>query len=51
MTAAEQRPDDKSVKRIHIDELLNGAQELVIVHDNKEYVLRITSRGRLILTR
>lgn len=51
MTGTPDRADSKSTKRIQIDELLAGAQEIVIVHQGKEYTLRITARGRLILTR
>ncbi len=45
------RENKKPPQRIHIDGILQGAQEVVIVHQDKEYTLRITARGRLILTR
>ncbi|MGD9802607.1 MAG: hemin uptake protein HemP [Hyphomicrobiaceae bacterium] len=38
-------------RRIDIGDLLAGAREVVLVHDGKRYILRVTSRGRLILTR
>jgi len=37
-------------RRIGSRELLAGAQELVIVHDGRDYRLRITQNGKLILT-
>ncbi len=37
--------------RISTDKLLNGARELIIEHTGEEYRLRITSRGKLILTK
>lgn len=39
------------VNRVSIDALLNGAHEMVIVHAGEEYRLRITSKGKLILTK
>lgn len=33
------------------DELLGTAKEVVIVHDGAEYILRITSKNKLILTK
>jgi hemin uptake protein HemP len=38
------------VRRISTSELLGSASELVIVHGQREYRLRITSNGKLILT-
>lgn len=32
-------------------ELLGAAKEVVIVHDGAEYILRITSKNKLILTK
>lgn len=37
-------------RRLGSDALFQGERELVIVHGNKEYVLRITRQGKLILT-
>ena len=33
------------------EELLQGERELIIVHDGKQYLLRITKNGRLLLNR
>jgi hemin uptake protein HemP len=40
-----------SVPRIPIVELLGGGREAVLVHDGAEYRLRLTSNGKLILTK
>lgn len=37
--------------RATIEALLQGAQEMIIDHGGEEYRLRITSKGRLILTK
>ena len=47
-------PDDNpgpSVRRIPVGELLGGGREAVLVHDGAEYRLRLTSNGKLILTK
>jgi hemin uptake protein HemP len=36
--------------RVTSRELLGGRPELIIVHDGREYRLRITQNGKLILT-
>ncbi|HEV7802684.1 MAG TPA: hemin uptake protein HemP [Burkholderiales bacterium] len=36
--------------RVTTPELLQGRGELIIVHDGREYRLRITQNGKLILT-
>ena len=36
--------------RVHSESLLGKARELVIVHNGREYRLRITQNGKLILT-
>jgi hemin uptake protein HemP len=36
--------------RVTSGELLAGRPELIIVHDGREYRLRITQNGKLILT-
>ena len=36
--------------RVHSDALLGRAKELVIVHNGREYRLRMTQNGKLILT-
>lgn len=37
--------------RIESDRLFQGGSEIVIVHQNEEYSLRITRNGKLILTK
>ena len=37
--------------RIESTELFDGGSEIVIVHQKKEYSLRITRNGKLILTK
>lgn len=39
------------VRRIAIGEILGGGREAVLVHDGTEYRLRLTSNGKLILTK
>lgn len=41
---------DAATKRVRSDVLLDGRQELIIEHAGREYVLRITQNGKLILT-
>jgi len=38
-------------RRIAIGELLGGGREAVLLHDGAEYRLRLTSNGKLILTK
>lgn len=38
-------------RRVSSGELFGNQQELVIEHNNEEYRLRITSNGKLILTK
>ena len=40
-----------SIRRLSSEELLLGQRELVIKHNGEEYRLRITSKGKLILTK
>jgi hemin uptake protein HemP len=42
---------NRAVQRLQLDELLQGSQEAVIVHNGEDYRLRITSNGKLILTK
>lgn len=37
-------------QRVRSDQLLRGATELVIEHQGREYRLRVTQNGKLILT-
>jgi hemin uptake protein HemP len=39
------------VKRIAIRDLMEGGREAVLLHDGTEYRLRLTSNGKLILTK
>lgn len=49
-----QAPPDKKpatgTPHIRSDELFDGAQEVVIRHNEREYRLRVTAQGKLILT-
>jgi len=42
---------EKPMKRWSSRELFAGQRELVIVHANSEYRLRLTSQGKLVLTK
>jgi hemin uptake protein HemP len=39
------------VPRIAIGDLLAGGREAILLHDGTEYRLRLTSNGKLILTK
>ncbi len=39
-----------SSQRVRSDELFRGASEIVIEHNGRQYQLRITQNGKLILT-
>jgi hemin uptake protein HemP len=41
----------KPAKRIAVSDLLDGGREAVLLHDGDEYRLRLTSNGKLILTK
>ncbi|MFQ5881965.1 MAG: hemin uptake protein HemP [Candidatus Methylomirabilales bacterium] len=38
-------------RRIHTADLMQGAREIILLHEGEEYVLRITKAGKLILTK
>ena len=38
-------------RRIRLRDILAEAREIIIEHDGQDYRLRITSRGKLILTK
>jgi hemin uptake protein HemP len=38
-------------RRISTADLMQGAREVIIVHEEEEYVLHITKTGKLILTK
>lgn len=45
------RPSDSGpVPRVRSNELLNDGMQLIIEHAGREYRLRVTSNGKLILT-
>ena len=39
-----------ALRKVALQELLRGTRELVIVHNGREYRLRLTQNGKLILT-
>jgi hemin uptake protein HemP len=41
----------RGLRRVSTNELMAGSREIILDHDGKEYRLRITSLGKLILTR
>lgn len=43
--------DDGEPRRFDVDTLLGSRREAVLVHNGEDYRLRITARGRLILTK
>ena len=45
------KPIPKPVKRIAVSEILGGGREAVLLHDGSEYRLRLTSKGKLLLTK
>jgi hemin uptake protein HemP len=54
--AAKPAPKDSArcappVPRIAIGDLLAGGREAILLHDGTEYRLRLTSNGKLILTK
>jgi hemin uptake protein HemP len=40
-----------TVPRIPVADILGGGREAVLVHESTEYRLRLTSNGKLILTK
>jgi hemin uptake protein HemP len=42
---------NQPVKRIAVSDLLGGGREAILLHDRDEYRLRLTSNGKLILTK
>ena len=48
--AARRAQEPATPRRIASRELFAGGRELVIVHDGRNYFLRITQNGKLILT-
>lgn len=48
---ASPRPTSPPVPRFLVTDLIRGGREVILVHDGQEYRLRITSNGKLILTK
>jgi hemin uptake protein HemP len=44
-------PSRQPIRRIAISDLLGGGREAVLLHGGTEYHLRLTSNGKLILTK
>jgi hemin uptake protein HemP len=44
-------PAPQAIKRIAVRDLMAGGREAVLLHDGDEYRLRLTSNGKLILTK
>ena len=40
-----------AIKRVAVSDLMAGGREAVLLHDGDEYRLRLTSNGKLILTK
>lgn len=40
-----------SPARVPLDAILKGAKEIIIEHNGDDYRLRVTARGKLILTK
>ena len=50
-SSAESHPPWSRRRRISTADLMQGAREVIIVHEGEEYVLRVTKTGKLILTK
>ncbi len=50
-TRADESKDESQTRKVTIEELLGAAGALIIVHRGEEYRLRITSNGKLLLTK
>ena len=49
--AAKSAGHGRALRRITSEDLLQGGNELIIVHRGEEYRLRVTSNGKLILNK
>ena len=45
------QPKPSLLRRIPVPELMGSGREAVLVHEGTEYRLRLTSNGKLILTK
>jgi hemin uptake protein HemP len=43
--------DPIATRRIAVPELMQGARQVILVHDGSDYVLRVTANSKLILTK
>ncbi len=43
--------DKGAAPRVRVDQLLGGRKEAILEHEGQDYRLRITSAGKLILTK
>lgn len=50
-TAEGRRPEPARPVRVLVSEILSGGREAILEHDGQDYRLRITSNGKLILTK
>jgi hemin uptake protein HemP len=50
VSARSARPEDGGSQRVSSRQLLGGSNELIIDHQGREYRLRLTQNGKLILT-
>ena len=48
---SESETDQIKLLRLNSSDLMKGSKEIVIEHDGKDYRLRVTALGKLILTR
>ena len=56
MADADRRPEPPKIgqgqpARFQASQLLSGRREVILEHDGQEYRLRLTSNGKLILTK
>jgi len=49
-SASRERESEQAPRRVTSEALLGARKELLIVHNGREYRLRLTQNGKLILT-
>jgi hemin uptake protein HemP len=47
----DKKPDAAPPKRISVSALLEDAREVILVHQGEDYRLRVTAKGKLLLTK
>jgi len=47
----EPEPVAASVRRVRVEDILDGHREVIIQHGQEEYRLRLTSNSKLLLTK